>query len=79
MKITWTKGLKEKEREEMKSLFAANALFRKRAQELLLEKIVSIRQKNVVETSYDSPNWALKQADAVGYERAMQEVISLLE
>lgn len=79
MKIVWTKGLKDGEKEEMKSLFLANALFRKREQLILLEKIETIRKKNVIEASYDSPNWALKQADAVGYERALQEIISILE
>ena len=63
----------------MKSLFLSNALFRKREQQILHEKIDAIRKRNVVETSYESPNWALKQADAVGYERALQEIISILE
>lgn len=79
MKIAWVKGLVGEEKEEMKRLFLSNALFRKREQHLLQEKINSIRQKNVIESSYDSPNWALKQADAVGYERALQEIISILE
>jgi hypothetical protein len=79
MKTAWTKGLVEAEKEEMKSLFLANASFRKRQQLLLRDKIDAIRQKNTVESSYDSPNWALKQADAVGYERALQEIISILE
>ena len=79
MKVVWTKGLVDKEKEEMKSLFLSNAFFRKRAQKILQDKIVLIRQKNTVESSYESPNWALKQADAVGYERALQEIISILE
>lgn len=79
MKVAWTKGLVEGEKEEMKRLFLSNAFFRKREQQILLDKITVIRQKNVIEASYDSPNWALKQADAVGYERALQEIISILE
>jgi hypothetical protein len=79
VKINWTKGLVGEEKEEMKRLFLSNAFFRKRAQLLVQDKIDTIRQKNITETAYDSPNWALKQADAVGYERALQEVINLLE
>ncbi len=79
MKITWTKGLVGEEKEEMKRLFLSNAFFRRRAQVILQDKIDIIRQKNTAEAAYESPNWALKQADAVGYERALQEVINLLE
>ena len=78
MKLTWTKGLVDPQKSEIKALYQANAVFRERQKVILQEKIDSIRKKNVVELSYDSPNWALKQADAVGYERALQEIINIL-
>lgn len=77
MKTSWVKGLNEQEKGEIKTIFLSNARFRERAKFLLQEKIDTSRQKNTSEAAYDNPNWALKQADAVGYERAMQEIISL--
>jgi|688.fasta_scaffold01034_58 hypothetical protein len=77
MKLNWVKGLSPKEKEEMKLLFSSNALFRERAIAILQEKQNSLAKRNTLEDAYDSPNWALKQADAVGYARAMQEMISL--
>lgn len=78
MKITWTKGLVEPQKSEVKALYQANAVFRERQKVIIQEKIDSIRKRNVIENAYDSPNWALKQADAVGYERALQEIINIL-
>lgn len=79
MKLTWIKGLNKQDKEEMKLLFQSNARFREIASAIMQEKIASARKANVVESAYDNPNWALKQADAIGYERAMQEIISLFE
>jgi len=28
---------------------------------------------------YDSPNWAYQKADDIGYRRALEEIIGLLE
>ena len=77
MKVNWTRGLVGQEKEEMKSLFLSNARLRERAIKIMQEKIDSLRKANTVESAYDNPNWALKQADAIGYERAMQEIISI--
>lgn len=62
----------------MEREFSASSLLRSRLSALLSEKVEAKRTKKTSESEYDSPSWALKQADAVGYERALNEVISLL-
>lgn len=78
MKTSWTKGMNVKEKEEMSSSFSSSAFLRMRAIELCKEKIDVCRKASISSDAYESPNWAFKQADAVGYQRAMQEIINLL-
>lgn len=80
MKTAWTAGTKDAERnKEIRASFAAGLVLRKRLKELLMRKIEASLKARSLEEGYDSPNWALKQADASGYERAMREVLSLIE
>lgn len=79
MKITWTKGLSPEKKEEMKRDFQAAALLRERLTELLRDKSEVTRKGTINKDSYNNSNWAYLQADAVGYQRALEEVISLLE
>lgn len=78
MKLTWTKGLNTQQKEEVKASFGASALLRERVKIIMQEKIDSCRKAAISEDAYNSPNWAFKQADAIGYERALNEVISLM-
>jgi len=78
MKTVWTNGLTTEKKEEIKGAFNASGSIRMRLQKLLEDKIESKRKKNVLESSYDNPNWALLQADAIGFQRALEEVISLI-
>lgn len=77
MKTVWTKGVAGRE-EEITSSFKASAMIRGRLKELLSEKIAIKLKARTNESSYESPNWAYMQADAVGYTRALEEVISLI-
>lgn len=79
MKTTWTAGLKEQEKKEVVEDFKASPALRARLTHLLTKKIDSERSSALAKTSYDSPSWAYLQADTNGYERALREVISLLE
>lgn len=78
MKSTITKGLTEDERMEITQDFIRSHALRKRLSAIFNEKISSSRGKSISVDAYDSPNWALRQADEIGYERALNEVISLL-
>lgn len=78
MKVSWTKGLTKEKREEVEEAFSRGALLRRRLKELLEDKIEDERKKVRSEILYDNPNWAYRQADAVGYERALNDIISLI-
>lgn len=77
MKTTWIKGLEGREKEEMEASFSSSAGLRLRGIEICREKIEVCRKASISSDAYNSPNWAYKQADAVGYERALQEIINL--
>ncbi len=79
MRTTWYKGMTDREKEEIISSFNASGRLRSRMKEILEEKLISMYAKRREETSYECPNWAFKQADYVGYERAMHEILSLID
>lgn len=79
MKTVWTSGMNEEQKEELKSSFYASNEIRKRLKEILTMKYESARVEMRSKDTYESPNWAFKQADLCGYERALNEVISLIE
>ena len=78
MKTVWTKGLTGQPREEIEREFKASAHIRGRLTKILQEKIDTKRTQKVSEEEYALPAWPYKQADSIGYERAMREIISLL-
>lgn len=79
MKTSLTKGLDKSEAEEIKGLFIQSLRLRERLASIVKEKIDSNNIERISKNSYDNPSWAYIQADAVGYERALKEIISLLE
>lgn len=79
MKTSWTKGLDEVSSEDIRGAFKASLLLRKRLKHLLLDKMDASNKNCRAKLSYDNPNWALLQADQRGYERALHELIELVE
>lgn len=77
MKTTWTKGKDKQLEADIKSAFKASTVVRSRLTEICEDKIASAMTTN--RSQYDSPNWAYEQSDAIGYRRALEEIISLLE
>jgi len=78
VKQSWLKGLTPEKTKIVQADFVGSAGARIRLVEMLQDKIrVSDAVKRKKE-SYDSPNWAYLQADAIGYERAILEIISLI-
>ena len=76
MKTAWLKGLNAQEKIECKSEFVGAARLRERLIALLEDKADERRKAVRSGNAYDNPNWALVQADAIGYEKAIYEVIS---
>ena len=79
MKQSWTKGLDKDLALEVKQHFASSLILRKRLIDMLQEKEREASKDGRSKGGYDCPNWAYKQADLVGYSRALQDVISLIE
>ncbi len=50
-----------------------------RLDELLTKKTSSAHKSQLNKDGYESPSWAYRQADLIGYERAMQEVRELIK
>lgn len=79
MKTAWFKGVSDKNlRTEIRQDYLKALPSRLRLKELLEDKIETARTMRRGSSTYDSPNWALLQADSMGYERALFEVISLI-
>lgn len=77
MKKTWTQHTKdEKFIDEIKRAFLSSTVVRDRLKEICEDEIKS--SFSLSKSQYDSPNWQMLQADAIGYKRAMEKIISLL-
>lgn len=77
MKSSMIKGLSTEEKAAFKILFDKSLLLRLRYKDVLTEKLRVSRDKSEAKDGYDSPNWALTQADQIGYNRAISELINL--
>lgn len=77
MKTVWTKGLDEQREADVKSAFKSATVVKKRLTEICEEKVLSALTTN--KGQYDNPNWCYQQADIIGYRRALEEIVSLLE
>lgn len=79
MRTTWTAGLNKQQSEELKKDFGQSVFLRKRLTDMLESRIKSAREKSISPDMYSSPSWAHIQADNVGYERGLREIINLLD
>jgi len=64
---------------EIKMNFLSSGVIRKRIRQLLADKEEAAYNASLSKEVYESPNWAQRQADTIGYIRALHEAISLLE
>lgn len=78
MKTSWTKGLKDQEGAEIRENFQHSVAMRQRLVTILEEKITASAVSSRSKDNYALAGWPFMQADAVGYERALKEVISLI-
>lgn len=79
MKTIWTSGLSKDKASELKADFIHSVYLRQRLSEILQNRIESARDAVVSSSRYESPSWAYIQADNIGYERGLREIISLLD
>jgi hypothetical protein len=78
MKTSWVKGLKGTAESEVRESFQHSTVMRSRLIALLDEKLIASGVNSRSKDNYSLAGWAYLQADAVGYERALKEVISLI-
>ena len=79
MKDSWTRGLDESHALEIRKDYAGSSLLRKRFSYLIEDKRNSSITSDESREGYDCPNWSFKQADSVGYRRALREVMDLIK
>lgn len=78
MKTALKAGLTNIQKEELEKDFNSCPLLREQLVKICEKKVNAARTDARSKDGYDSPNWAFKQADVVGYERALHEIMSLL-
>lgn len=78
MKTSLKAGLSPQQKTELEKDFNSCPLLREQLVKICLKKVEGIRAEARSKDGYETPNWAFKQADAVGYERALHELMSLL-
>lgn len=76
---SWTRNLEPQLVTDITQNFKESLVMRKRLKQMLVDKIEETRSANLTRDKYDCPNWAYLQADAVGYERALKYLISVIE
>lgn len=79
MKSTVIKGLNEEQARIVNLQFKEATALRRRFTEILDEKIATKRKEMHSKDGYNSPSWPYYQADSLGYERALMEIMSILE
>tara|TARA_R110000765_G_scaffold84660_3_gene163678 strand:+ start:420 stop:668 length:249 start_codon:yes stop_codon:yes gene_type:complete len=79
MKSSWTKGLTIDDKKLMEGYFNGSLLLRDKLTKIVEDKILSRDRSLHSLALYESPCWSHLQADGMGYERALREVLELIE
>lgn len=78
LKTVWYTGLDEDQKKELRADFISAQVLRKRLTKMLNDKIETKRTMMRNDDNYEKANWNYLMADSLGYERALQEIISLI-
>lgn len=79
MKSSWSRNLNAEQKAEMEREFESSSLLRRRLRTVLEDKIKESKTFAIMKNNYELASWPYLQADSVGFERALLEIISLLE
>lgn len=77
MKQSWLKGLDEKDQEAIRNQFNSSKRLLSRLEDIIQSKIDLCEKATTNTDNYESPSWALRQADYIGYKRALKEIKNL--
>lgn len=78
MNTQWLSTISKQDREEFKQRILLAEPVLERLQEVINGKLSQSSSEILSKTNYESPSWALMQADHVGYTRALNELISFI-
>jgi hypothetical protein len=79
MKLSWTSGLNKEHASDVRINFKESLVVRRRLVKMLEDMTDASTKASRSKLLYDNPNWALLQADQRGYERALSEIIKLID
>jgi hypothetical protein len=79
MKTSWLQGLEKERAIDVRQNFKESLVLRKRFFEIVYEMIESSRKAQVSKDLYESPSWGYQQADRIGYERALRDILELFK
>lgn len=79
MKKSLINGVSKPMQASVKENFNDSQLLRRVLKERILKKVDEARAFTIGKKAYEIENWEYLQSDAIGYERAMKEVLSLIE
>lgn len=78
MKLELLAGLTPDQKAERKAILLGSADGLKIVEDHLRKKVILLQASRLGKQDYESPSWALQQADKVGELRALLETIELL-
>ena len=79
MKMSWTQGIESADKKaDIEAAFKTGIVLRGRLKEILSGKLDTQMRSILNPKALEAPNWALQKADEVGYARAMNEIIALI-
>lgn len=79
MKTSIFSRLSEEKKKIVRAEFKSSPALRDRLIEIATKKIEGVRTKARSEAAYELASWDKMQADSIGYERALTEIISILQ
>lgn len=79
MKKSWIEGLEKDISDEIRMAFTSSSILRKRLEVILRKKEEENYKLNISKNDYESPNWSFIKADSIGYARALNDIIKLIE
>jgi len=74
----YSKCKSEDEKAQVRASYLAAYEYRQAMINALLTKIDAQRKASLSGDAYENSNWAYKQADSVGYQRALEEILKFL-
>lgn len=79
MKTVWTSGLDEEKASQLRVEYSSSPVFRARLIEILNSKLDTTLRLERSKEDLDNPNWAIKQAYQLGFERSIEEILNILK